>query len=128
MAPDIATGGGLAVIGVIIAAVTQGAVLDITGGVLTTIGLVFAGVTTTVKRRRILDSFRKEIDRGEAQLKTEVTNKLKTYIVQLKSKIDGNFKDFDAMLEREDEQLQFLEKHYKSIAERTSRLQNEITI
>ncbi|MFN7120129.1 MAG: dynamin family protein, partial [Saprospiraceae bacterium] len=50
--PNIATGSGLAVIGLVLAAVTQGAVLDITGGVLTTIGLMFAGVTTTVKRRK----------------------------------------------------------------------------
>ncbi len=126
--PNIATGGGLAVIGVIIAAVTQGAVLDITGGVLTTIGLLFAGVTTTVKRRRILDSFGKEIEKGELQLKTEVTNKLKTYIVQLKSKIDGNFKDFDVMLEREAEQLGFLEKHYVGIAERIGRLEVELAV
>jgi small GTP-binding protein len=126
--PDIAAGGGLAVIGVIIATVTQGAVFDITGGILTTIGLLFAGVTTTVKRRKILNSFRNEIDKGERQLKTEVTDKLKTYIVQLKSKIDSNFKDFDTMLERENEQLQFLEKHYQSIAERTNRLQTEITV
>ncbi len=125
--PNIATGSGLAVIGVVLAAVTHGAVLDITGGILTTIGLMFAGVTTTVKRRKILNSFRGEIDKGEKQLKIEVANKLKAYIVQLKSKIDGNFKDFDAMLEREDEQLTFLEKHYKSIAERVNRLQTDLT-
>lgn len=126
VAPNIATGSGLAVIGLVLAAVTHGAVLDITGGILTTIGLMFAGVTTTVKRRKILNSFRSEIDKGEKQLKIEVANKLKAYIVQLKSKIDGNFKDFDAMLEREDEQLTFLEKHYKSIGERVNRLQTEL--
>lgn len=126
MTPNIATGSGLAVVGLVLAAVTQGAVLDITGGVLTTIGLMFAGVTTTVKRRRILDSFRKEIDKGKHQLELEVANKLKTYIVQLKSKIDSNFKDFDAMLEREEEQLTFLEKHYKAIAERINQLEIEL--
>lgn len=128
MTPNIATGSGLAIIGLVIAAVTQGAVLDITGGVLTTIGLMFAGVTTTVKRRRILDSFRKEINKGQLQLETEVTEKLKTYIVQLKLKIDGNFKDFDVMLEREAEQLTFLEKHYASIAERVRQLENELAV
>lgn len=128
MTPNIATGSGLAVIGLVLAAVTQGAVLDITGGVLTTIGLMFAGVTTTVKRRKILNSFRTEIEKGEKQLQTEVTSKLKSYIVQLKSKIDGNFKDFDAMLEREEEQLAFLEKHYTSIAGRIQQLEKEIEV
>lgn len=126
--PNIATGSGLAVVGVVLAAVTHGAVLDVTGGIITTIGLMFAGVTTAVSRRRILRSFRAEIDKGEKQLQAEVTNKLRTYIVQLKGKIDGNFKDFDTMLEREAEQLTFLEKHYAAIAERIQRLQVELTV
>ncbi len=126
--PNIATGSGLAVIGLVLAAVTQGAVLDITGGVLTTIGLMFAGITTTVSRRKILRSFRNEIDKGEQQLKTEVTSKLRAYIVHLKGKIDGNFKDFDTMLEREEEQLAFLEKHYAAIADRIRRLEKELTV
>lgn len=126
--PNIATGSGLAVIGLVLAAVTQGAVLDITGGVLTTIGLLFAGVTTTVKRRKILNGFQSEIEKGQRQLKNEVTQKLQAYIVHLKGKIDGNFKDFDTMLEREEEQLVFLEKHYISIAERIRRLENELTV
>ncbi|MFN3492561.1 MAG: GTP-binding protein, partial [Anaerolineales bacterium] len=68
------------------------------------------------------------IDKGEKQLQNEVTNKLQAYIVQLKHKIDGNFKDFDTMLEREEEQLAFLEKHYASIAERIRRLEVELTV
>jgi len=51
VAPNIAAGSGIAVVGVILATVTNGAVFDITGGILTTIGVLFAGATLGLKRR-----------------------------------------------------------------------------
>ncbi|MBK9961365.1 MAG: hypothetical protein IPP06_08555 [Saprospiraceae bacterium] len=40
LAPNVATGTGIAIIGTIITALTHGAVFDITGGVLTSLGLL----------------------------------------------------------------------------------------
>lgn len=127
VSPNIATGSGLAVIGIIVTAVTQGMVLDVTGGIITAVGFLFAGVTSSVKKRKILQGFRTEIDKGRTKLQAEVSEKLKAYILQLKSKIDGNFGVFDAMLEREAEQLAWLEKHQTALAERLQKLEKELT-
>jgi hypothetical protein len=43
LTPNVVTGSGVAVIGLIFAAVTQGMVFDITGGLMTGVGLLFAG-------------------------------------------------------------------------------------
>ena len=126
VSPNIATGSGLAVVGLILAAVTQGMVFDITGGVISTIGILFAGITSSVKRRQILKGFRKEIDKGRTQLQEEVTEKLKSYILHLKNKIDNNFRGFDLMLEREGEQIEWLEKRHLAITERLSQLKKEL--
>ncbi len=127
VSPNIATGSGLAVIGLILAAVTQGMVFDVTGGVLTTIGVLFAGVSSSIKRRQILDGFRKEIAKGKTRLETEVADKLKSYIQHLKGRIDGNFKGFDSMLEREAEQIKWLEDRHQSLAARLDQLEQELT-
>ncbi|HHB79412.1 MAG TPA: GTP-binding protein, partial [Saprospiraceae bacterium] len=97
IAPNVATGGGLAVIGVILTAFTQGAVLDITGGVLTEIGLTFAGATVGLQRKKIMKQFRQEIAEGKTRLETELTEKLQTYIQNIKTKIDQNFSEFDEL-------------------------------
>lgn len=122
ISPNIATGSGLAIVGIILAAVTQGMVFDITGGVLTTIGLLFAGVTAGVKRRRILDGFQVEVEKGRRLMETEVTDKLKSYISQLKSRIEGNFEHFDVMLETEEVHITRIEAQQTGITQRLGEL------
>ncbi len=126
ISPNIATGSGLAVVGIVLAAVTQNMIFDITGGVLTTIGLLFAGISGSVKRRQIMRSFRQEVNHGKNRLETEVSSKLKTYIGQLKNKIDGNFQNFDAMLTHEAEQLQQLENRYRAVTASIEHINNEL--
>ncbi len=126
ISPTIATGSGLAVVGIVLAAVTQNMIFDITGGVLTTIGLLFAGISGSVKRRQIMHSFRQEVNHGKNRLETEVSSKLKTYIRQLKNKIDGNFQNFDAMLTHEAEQLQQLENRYRAVTASIEHINNEL--
>lgn len=127
VSPNIATGSGLAVVGIIITAVTQGMVLDVTGGIITAVGFLFAGVTSSVKKRKIIKGFRTEIDKGRTKLQDEVSEKLKSYILQLKGKIDNNFRNFDAMLEREAEQITWLEKRHESLSDRLQKLHKELT-
>ncbi|HRR08717.1 MAG TPA: dynamin family protein [Rhodothermales bacterium] len=116
--PNIATGSGLAIIGVILATVTQGAILDITGGLLTTMGLLFAGVTVGLKRRRIMDEFREEVAKGRTQLEKEVHQRLNSYINTLKDRIDANFDEFDALLELEGRSLALYTTRQKDIRKR----------
>lgn len=126
IAPNIASGSGLAAIGIILAAVTKGMVFDITGGVLTTIGLLFAGVTSVVKRKKILQSFVEELDKGKSQIEHNVREKLRDYIIHLKSRIDHNFDNFDQMLEKEASQLDVLEKQHTVIQENLSQIGKSI--
>ncbi|MEL6193391.1 MAG: dynamin family protein [Bacteroidota bacterium] len=116
--PDIATGSGIAVVGVVLATVTQGMVLDITGGIVTTIGLLFAGITVSLKKNKFLTSYQKEIDEGRERLEKEIDGKLKSYIRHIKDQIDNNFRDFDAMLEIENKQILTLVEKNKQIEER----------
>lgn len=126
LSPNLATGGGLAVIGIILAAVVNGAVFDITGGVLTTIGLLFAGVSTRIKRKGILDGFTAEIQKGRRRIEEEVSDDLKKYIRHLKTRIDANFGRFDRMLEKENGQIEALMQNHYAVAGKLSAMENNL--
>lgn len=123
---NIATGSGIAVIGIILAAVVQGGMFDITGGVLTAIGLIFAGVGTSGKRKKVIKGFQQEISNGREKLESDVTNILKTYIKRLKNKIDGNFHRFDEMLKKEEQTIKELAGDQQTITDRLNELQDNI--
>lgn len=101
MTPNLAAGGGIAIVGVILAAVAQGAVFDITGGVLTAVGVLFAGVTLGLNRSKVINKFEEEIVKGRGKMKDEVTEKLSDYTSRIKHKIEANFFEFDQMLDKE---------------------------
>lgn len=105
MTPNLAAGGGMAVIGVIITALVNGAVFDITGGILTTVGLLFAGVSLGLNKSKIIRKFKEEVDKGRGKMEDEVTSILNDYTVRIKSRIDDNFRSFDHHLKNEEENL-----------------------
>ncbi|NNE28286.1 MAG: GTP-binding protein [Saprospiraceae bacterium] len=115
--PQLAAGGGVAVIGALLTYLTNLSVLDVTGGILTAVGLVFAGVTIGWNRRKILAGFRKEISRGRETLRVDVTNKLNTYIRHIKEKIDANFEGFDKMLAQEKDAVKILNEKLDLISQ-----------
>ncbi len=114
-APNLAAGGGIAVVGVILATVMQGMVFDITGGILTTVGFLFAGVTARLKRNKVIEGYQSEVTKGRIKLEGEVSEKLKAYVENIKIKIDDNFDDFDAMLEMEEKQVSELTTQHRRI-------------
>jgi ribosome biogenesis GTPase A len=126
LVPSVATGSGMAVIGIILMAVTQTAVFDITGGILTTIGLIFAGVTIGLQRKKIIQSFHNEIQKGRDMLENEVQTRLSTYVRQIKLRIDNNFTHFDNHLALESQQIDELEADYLAIKNRLEVLKVEI--
>lgn len=126
LAPNLAAGSGIAAIGVIIMTVTNLGVVDITGGVLTAVGLLFAGFTTSSKRRKIVEGFKQEVAAGRLRLETEIDERLKTYIAQLKKRIDGNFRRFDDMLAKEELTLVALNEQHTDIAERISTTKQDL--
>lgn len=128
MAPNLAAGGGIAIVGVILATVTNGMVFDITGGILTTVGLMFAGVTVGLKKRKILNGFKSEIEKGREKLRFEVGEKLKSYIEKIKSRIDNNFNDFDTHLQKEEQKISDLESRILSVENQLSDISNTIPL
>ncbi len=109
LTPNLGIGGGLAAIGLILTALTNGLVFDITGGILTTIGLLFAGVTVGLKRKKIIADYNVEIAKGRIRLEREVTEKLKNYVTHIKNRIDANFSTFDEMVTTEGADVKALE-------------------
>ncbi|MEM1216422.1 MAG: GTP-binding protein, partial [Bacteroidota bacterium] len=91
---------------------------DITGGILTAVGVLFAGFSTRSKRKKIVDGFEQEVQRGRDRLTGEVTNTLRTYIQQLKQRIDNNFLRLDEHLQREGQALERLRTQYQEIEQR----------
>lgn len=117
MTPNLAAGGGVAIVGVILAAVAQGAVFDITGGVLTAIGVLFAGVTLGLNRSKVINKFEEEIVKGRVKMKDEVSEKLTDYTARIKHKIESNFFEFDQLLDKEGITLMHVKKVQGEIRE-----------
>lgn len=128
ISPNIAAGSGVAVIGLILAGVTKTAVFDITGGVLTGIGLLFAGITAGLQRRKIVHGYFEEIERGRRQMEEALRDKLISYVRIIKSRINDNFADLDALLANEEKQIDHFEEHFTSLKNRFEELENNLII
>ncbi len=124
--PDLAKGGGLAVIGVVIAAVTKSMAFDITGGILSAIGILFAGITVGLKRRKVMSSFTEEVAKGRESLEEDIRTKLEKYVDTIEQRIDDNFQDFDAMIHLEDQELSLLMTKYQTVDQQIHSIEGEI--
>lgn len=127
LSPNIAAGSGIAVIGVVLAAATQIAALDITGGILSAAGLLFAGGTVLLKRGKIIKGFAQEIDHGREQLKDEMDLKLKSYVQNIRAKIDKNFEEFDALLDIEKEHVEKIAQRHTFVGEQLDTMEEKLT-
>lgn len=115
IAQNLMSGSGIAVLGAVIMAVAQTAAFDITGGILTSIGLLFASISTTIGKRKVINAFHAELEKGRTRLENEMSQKLNDYISVLKNRIDKNFENFDELLEKEQEQIEELMGRQKHI-------------
>ena len=126
VSPSLATGSGLAIIGVILTAVTNGAVLDFTGGIVTTVGLLFAGITSGMNKRRVLKQFDDEMKTGRGKLETNLGAKLNLYIEDIQKNIQQHFSRFDDYLAQEEEQINQARNKSENIEKEIQQLQTEI--
>jgi len=126
ISPNLATASGLAVIGVVIAAVTQGMFLDVTGGILTAIGLIFAGVTVSTKRRKILGELKRQIHTGREKLDIQLHDNLKAYVKDISRQIDEKFHNFDAMIAFETKEISRLREYFNEIKVRLEKVHQEV--
>ncbi len=126
ISPNIAASSGAAIIGIILAAVTHVAVLDITGGVLAGIGMLFAGITAGVQRRKIVQGYNDEIAQGRSRMEEALESKLRGYIRTIKTRIDANFDDLDALLANEESQISHFRERHGELLNRMAEVEKEM--
>src|SRR5690606_2296133 len=124
--PNLATGSGLAIIGIILTAVTHGSVFDITGGLITAIGLLFAGITTGIKKGKIMRRFGEEIKLTRTKIEKQLSEKLEEYILQIKEKIESQFIEFDQLLMEEGNDLDKMQRNYDYIHDEQVKIGKEL--
>ena len=112
---NVAASSGLAVVGIILAAVTQGMVFDVTGGVLTAVGFIVAGVSLGLQRGKVMRQYNQEMEVGRQRLHDELHEALYAYIERLKTLMDGQFARFDELLNQEGADLGELRQHLEAI-------------
>ncbi len=126
LSPNIATGGGIAIVGVILQALSTTTVLDITGGVLTAIGIVFAGVSIGWNRKKILSGFDKVIQTGAEKLQAVLSEKLQNYTDEIRGRFESNFDRFDQMLLQEKQDIEKLTQRAKSLRTQIQTVKTEL--
>lgn len=118
LSSNLLTGGGVAIIGAVMAGVTQAAAFDVTGGIMTAVGLLFAGVTTSVKRRQVMREYRKEVADGRERLADQVRGKLEAYVALIRERVDDQFRQLDHHLDRERDAVKGLEGRIEKLGGR----------
>ncbi len=126
--PNMATGGGLMVVGGILMSVTSAIAVDVTGGILTALGLGIASVYTMSQRNSIVSEFEDEIEKGRQKLKEEVMDRLSDYIKEIRTKVDNNFLDFDAYIGDERKNLDSFIEQYQNIHTKFEKLKKDFEI
>lgn len=126
VSPNIATGSGVAIIGLVLTAVTNIAVIDITGGILAGVGAIFAGVTASVQRKKITAGFYEEIKKGRENMEIALREKLTTYVNTIRNRISDNFTDLDALLANEEKDLGQIDTRFNAIESRLKGLMQEL--
>jgi len=114
-APDVAAGGGLAVIGTILALSSQTLAVDITGGVIAGIGFIFAGMTLFFRKRKVIKAFDEEIAKGRKNLERVLDDQIKAYTTKIKERLDQNFDPFDIHVKQEEKSLADLDSKITTI-------------
>ncbi|MEO6039955.1 MAG: dynamin family protein, partial [Saprospiraceae bacterium] len=128
ISPNIAAGSGAAIVGFIVAAVTNVVVLDITGGVLASIGILFAGITAGIQRRKIVNGYQEEIAQGREQMSEALETKLRGYVHTIKTRIGENFSNLDALLANEETQIAHFNQRHAALTERLNEVDGKLEL
>lgn len=123
---NFAMGGALAVIGSVIMAATQIAVLDITGGILASIGVMVAGIVTLIKRRKIKKEFRNNLFDAKNDFREELRTKLESNLEIIYEEIDRHFVELYKHVEDEEKKIGPLINRLEDIEQRQIQLSNDI--
>lgn len=111
--------GGLAAVGGTLALITQASVLDITGGIATGLGLIVAGGIAVTKKGQYINAVKEALAKKRQEFEQDLQERLSSYFLQIKGKINEQFADFDHHLDSEQVQI----KQYNTLAQE---LKNEL--
>lgn len=111
--------GGLAAVGGALALITQASVLDITGGIATGLGLIVAGGIAVTKKGKYINDVKDALAKKRQEFEQDLQERLSSYFLQIKDKINDQFADFDHHLKSENVQI----KQYNTLAQE---LKNEL--
>lgn len=128
VSPNIAAASGAAIIGFVLAAVTNIAVVDITGGVLAGVGMLFAGITAGVQRKKIVNGYYEEIAKGRARMEEALETKLRGYVSIIRNRIDENFVELDALLANEHVQVNHFQERHTAISARLEEIDRGLVV
>lgn len=118
----------MAIIGIILAAVTKITVPDITGGVPTGVGLLFAGISAGMQRRKIMNGYDEEIVRGRKRMQEALDSKLRVCVRTIKSRIRDNFAELDALLGNENKQIAHYKMAFDTLSIRLAEVDKQLKI
>lgn len=121
--PLAASGTALAVVGGIIAVVTNIVVLDITAGLLSAAGLTLAGGVLIFKRGRIGREFREGLLQGKKQFEKDIKLKLGDKLNIIYEQIEASFADFFALVDKRERHLQPIADRLAGIVRESSELE-----
>lgn len=122
---DIFVGAGAALGGALMT-ITTSLVLDMTGVFVGLGGLVYAGMSINRNRGKLLYNYHQQILKGSQELRQSVREKLENYIRTVKNKINENFKEFDAMVALEVQQVDKLKGKLNHISNDLSEMMTEM--
>jgi small GTP-binding protein len=126
--PNITMGGALTAIGAILAGVTHTVMFDITGGIISVLGITVAGIVTAFQRNKVVQQFDAQIAEGRQNLREQIDEKLKSYVREIRNKIDNNFFEFDTFVKEEEKQLSELKQNYERIETKFNNITRELEL
>ncbi|ALG66950.1 dynamin family protein [Beggiatoa leptomitoformis] len=126
MVAVLATGGGIAATGGLLAALTQGIWLDITGGLVVAVGLVLVGGGAQWSKHKVLANYRETVKKTSEQLKQRIQEQLKPYIHNLKFDVEKHFLKFDAYLANEAKDVEQLRIQQQQSKQALNKLNDEL--
>ena len=94
-------GGGIAVLGTIIAVIFHNMMFDITGGILTAIGLSLVAFTLLLRRPRILREFSQKLKKSRSELRDRFDQEIIQIFNRLFLEIDHQLKESINRLEQQ---------------------------
>ncbi len=124
--PGVASGGILAVIGGVIAAVTEVVILDIIGSVFLGVGVLLAGGILVAKRQKLIQKLDRELERNKERFESTVSAQLNDRLSGIYDEIGVSFNDLYEYVDREREGLAPLIEQFEAIEQSTKTLSQQI--